>query len=130
LHHYTQPAGCATNEEAVVEVTREVVLEAPLEEVWETLTDPAELSEWFANDVELELEPGGDGVFRWDDGEERRAVVEDVDPLRRFAFTWEDGRVSIELDEVEGGTRVLVTETAGAGWSTALSLRALAFAHA
>jgi uncharacterized protein YndB with AHSA1/START domain len=122
--------GCATKE-AVVEVTREVVLEAPLEEVWETLTDPAELAEWFANDVELELEPGGDGVFRWDDGEERRAVVEEVDPLRRFTFTWEeDGLVSIELDEVEGGTRVLVTETAGAGWSTALSLRALAFAHA
>ena len=60
-----------------MEVTREVVLEAPLEEVWDALTDPAELAEWFANDVELELEPGGDGVFRWDDGEERHAVVED-----------------------------------------------------
>jgi uncharacterized protein YndB with AHSA1/START domain len=129
LHHYTQPIGCATKE-AIVEVTREVVLEAPLDEVWETLTDPDELSEWFANDVELELEPGGDGIFRWDDGEERHAVVEEVDSLRRFAFTWEDGRVSIELDEIDGGTRVLVTETAGAGWSMALSLRALAFAHA
>ena len=114
-----------------MEVTREVVLEAPLDEVWDALTDPAELAEWFANDVELELEPGGDGIFRWDDGEERHAVVEEVDRLRRFTFTWEeDGRVSIELNEVEGGTRVLVTETAGAGWSTALSLRALAFAHA
>ena len=113
-----------------MEVRREVVLEAPLEEVWDALTDPVELAEWFANDVELDLEPGGDGVFRWDDGEERRAVVEEVDPLRRFAFTWDDGHVSIELDEVDGGTRVLVTETAGAGWSAALSLRALAFAHA
>ena len=45
-------------------------------------------------------------MFRWDDGEERHAVVEEVEPLRRFAFTWEDGRVSIELDEVDGGTRV------------------------
>jgi uncharacterized protein YndB with AHSA1/START domain len=104
----------------VVEVTREVVLEAPVEEVWEALTDPEQLEEWFANDVELDLEPGGDGVFRWDDGEERHAVVEEDD----------EGRVEIELEEVEGGTRLLVTETAGAGWSTALSLRALAFAHA
>ena len=119
-----------------MEVTREVVLEAPVEEVWDALTDPEQLEEWFANDVELDLERGGDGVFRWDDGEERHAVVEEVVPERRFTFTWDDkGRVEIELEEVEGGTRVLVTETAGAGWSTALSLRALAlralaFAHA
>ena len=108
-----------------MEVTREVVLEAPLEEVWSALTEPERLEEWFANDVELELEPGGEGVFRWDDGEERHAVVEEVDRERRFAFTWDEGHVSIELDEVDGGTRVVVTETAGAGWSTALSLRAL-----
>jgi uncharacterized protein YndB with AHSA1/START domain len=115
--------------EAVVEVTREVVLEAPLEEVWDALTDPEQLEEWFANDVELELEPGGDGVFRWDDGEERRVVVEEVEPGRRFAYSWDDGRVAIELEEVDAGTRVLVTETGETGWSTALALRALAFTH-
>ena len=114
-----------------MEVMREVVLDAPVEEVWSALTDPERLEEWFANDVELELEPGGEGTFRWDDGEERHAVVEEVDPERRFTFTWDDeGRVEIELEEIDGGTRVLVTETAGAGWSTALSLRALAYAHA
>ncbi|MGZ8698157.1 MAG: SRPBCC family protein [Gaiellaceae bacterium] len=111
-------------------VTREVVLEAPVEEVWAALTEPELLEEWFANEVEIELEPGGDGVFRWDDGDERHAVIEEVDPKRRLAFSWDDGRVEIELEEVDGGTRVLVTETAGAGWATALSLRALAFAHA
>ena len=113
-----------------MEVTREVVLEAPVEEVWEALTDPEQLEEWFANDVELELEPGGDGIFRWDDGEERHAVVEEVEPERRFTFTWDERP---RRDRARGGrrrTRVVVTETAGAGWSTALSLRALAFAHA
>src|SRR5688572_14443486 len=89
-----QPVGCITirnlrvaREESVVEVTREVVLDAPVEEVWSALTEPERLEEWFANDVELELEPGGEGTFRWDDGEERHAVVEEVDPERRFAFT-------------------------------------------
>ena len=77
-----------------MEVTREVVLEAPVEEVWSALTEPERLAEWFANDVELELEPGGEGVFRWDDGEERHAVVEEVEPERRFAFTWDESRVS------------------------------------
>ena len=37
-----------------MEVTREVVLEAPLDEVWDALTDPEQLEEWFANDVELD----------------------------------------------------------------------------
>ena len=107
------------------QVTREIVLEAPVEEVWSALTEPERLEEWFANDVELELEPGGEGTFRWDDGEERHAVVEEVDPERRFAFTWDESHVSIELDEVEGGTRVTVTETVDAGWGTALTLQAL-----
>ena len=84
------------------------------------------LEEWFAHDVELDLEPGGEGVFRWDDGDERHAVVEEVEPERRFAFTWGDSRVCIELDAVEDGTRVLVTETLGAGWGTALAIQALA----
>ena len=34
-----------------MEVTREIVLPAAPDEVWEALTDPERLSEWFANDV-------------------------------------------------------------------------------
>jgi uncharacterized protein YndB with AHSA1/START domain len=114
-----------------MQVTREIELPAPPAEVWEALTDPRRLEEWFATEVELDPAPGGHGLFRWADGEERHAIVEEVDPERRFTFAWDDeGRVEIELEEVDGGTRVLVTETAGAGWSTALSLRALAFAIA
>jgi uncharacterized protein YndB with AHSA1/START domain len=111
-----------------VEVTREVELDAPREEVWEALTDADELAEWFANDVELDPEPGGEGVFRWDDGDERHAVVEEVVPLERFAFTWEDGRVVIELEEIPCGTRVTVVESPTAEWSTALELRAFSLA--
>src|SRR5215213_6731409 len=87
--HYLQPAGCA--KEADVEVTREVVLEAPLEEVWDALTDPDRLEEWFSAD-----------------GEERELVIEEVETKRRVAYTWDDGSVAIELEEVERGTRVVV----------------------
>jgi len=111
-----------------VTVTRELELEAPREEVWEALTDPAELSEWFANDVELEPQPGGEGIFRWDDGDERHAVVEEVVPFERFAFTWDESRVVIELEEIPFGTRVTVVESPTAGWSSALELRAWALA--
>ena len=118
----------------VMEVRREIVVDAPLEEVWEALTDPDELGEWFANEVELDLQPGGEGVFRWGDGSERRAVVEEVDPERSFAFWWwreddEASRVAISLDPLPLGTRVVVTETGPAEWASAVQMR-FAFAHA
>src|SRR5215211_467726 len=99
-----------------VEITRELVLPAPADEVWEALTDPEHMMEWFANDVELDLRTGGLGVFRWDNGEIRTAVVEEVDAPRRFGFRWTDvdeaeSDVLFELDEVADGTRVTVHET-------------------
>ena len=111
-----------------MEVTREVVLEAPVEEVWEALTDPEQLEEWFANDVELDLRPGGGASFRWSNGEERHATVTEVEPERRLAFDWEDeGTVEFTLDDDVDGTRLVVVESSPA-WSTALELQASAFA--
>ena len=54
-------------------IRREIVLPAPREEVWEALTDPERLEDWFANEVELDLRPGGGATFRWGNGEERHA---------------------------------------------------------
>jgi uncharacterized protein YndB with AHSA1/START domain len=117
-----------------MEVEREIVVPAPAEEVWAALTEAERLEEWFANEVELDPTEGGEGRFRWDDGDERRAVVVEAVPERRFVFDWDESpgstsRVAIELEPVEDGTRVRVTETLGAGWGTALALRALALAH-
>ena len=105
------------------------------EEVWEELTDPARLEEWFATEVELDLDEG-EGHFRWENGEERHAVVETVEEGRRLGYTWidEEGRetqVDFTIEEVEEGTRVVVTETAPvAEWGTALELRACALVAA
>jgi len=123
-----------------MQVTREVLLPDPAEDVWRALTEAERLSEWFANDVELDAVPGGTGRFDWSNGEAREARVEIADEGRLFVFTWgtaPDGddasRVEIELEPAEdGGTRVRVTETAlglraALGeWSVALSVLALA----
>jgi uncharacterized protein YndB with AHSA1/START domain len=119
-------------------VRREVMFASPLEEVWQALTRPERLSEWFANEVELDLRPGGSGTFRWDDGSVRHAVVEEVEDERRFAFRWSDeeggeSRVDLELQDAPDGTRLTVTETAitdvqasalAGEWSWGLSLLA------
>ncbi len=109
-----------------MEIEREIVLPVPVEEAWDALTDPGRLEEWFANDVELEVVPGGRGVFRWADGEVRHAVVETVEEAERLVLRWEDdGLVELELDEHPDGTRVHVRETAP-DWGVALELHASA----
>jgi uncharacterized protein YndB with AHSA1/START domain len=116
-----------------MKVTRELVLPAAPDEVWEALTDPERLQEWFANEVEWD---GDELVYRWDDGDERRARIEIADEPRRLGFRWrgpggDETRVDFELEEDEEGTRLTVVETDGsAGWAAALELRALAFARA
>jgi uncharacterized protein YndB with AHSA1/START domain len=109
-----------------MEVTRSIVLPVPRDEAWEALTEPEQLERWFANDVELDATPGGEGVFRWENGESRRAVVDEIADGERLVLRWEDdGRVELELSDVPAGTRVLVRETAPE-WSVALELQACA----
>jgi uncharacterized protein YndB with AHSA1/START domain len=96
-----------------VEVTRVVVLDAPVEEVWSALTEPERLEEWFS-----------------EDGEERDLAIVEVEPGRRVSYTWDDGNVAIELEEVETGTRVVVTETGEPGWNAVFALRSLAYTYA
>src|SRR3982751_1849848 len=113
-----------------MDVTRELVLPAPPEEVWEALTDPERLKEWFANDVEWD---GGQLGYRWDEGDGRRPRIGVADEPRRLGFRWrgpegDETRVDFELEETEDGTLLTVIEGAGAGWAAALGLRALAFA--
>ena len=113
-----------------MEVVREIVFPSSPDEVWEALTEPDQLEEWFANDVELDPRPGGAGVFRWNDGEERHATVVVAEPGERLVLDWdEEGEVEFTLEEVEDGTRLLVRETSPE-WSTALELRAHALALA
>ena len=106
-------------------VRREVILEAPREEVWHALTRPERLREWFANEVELDVRPGGEGTFRWGDGSLRRASVDAVEEERRLAFTWRDEsngdgaetHVELALEDAPDGTRLTVVEslTSGSG---------------
>ena len=109
-----------------MEITREIELDAPREEVWAALTEAERLEEWFANNVELDARPGGEGVFRWDNGEERRAVVEEIDEERRLALRWEDddGLVELELEDTPDGT-VLVVRESSPDFGIALEARAL-----
>ena len=106
-------------------IRREIVLPAPREDVWEALTEPERLADWFANDVDLDLRPGGGASFRWSNGETRTATVTEVEPERRLAFEWDDegAQVAFTLDDDDEGTRLTVVETSPE-WTAALDLQA------
>jgi uncharacterized protein YndB with AHSA1/START domain len=117
-------------------IIKEIVLPASRDEVWEALTDPDRLEDWFANTVELDLRPGGGASFGWGNGEERHATFTEVEPGRRLAFDWDEagsggeggGEVEFTLDDDAGGTRLTVIESSPA-WSTAIEFQASALAR-
>lgn len=98
-----------------LEVRRETTVEASPVEVWEALTDPDRLSEWLAEDAELDPVEGGELRLTFEDGE-RAGRVESVEEERRLAFTWErpeygESRVEFTVEAVPAGTRVIVVES-------------------
>jgi uncharacterized protein YndB with AHSA1/START domain len=113
--------------EASVDVERELFLESPVDEVWEALTDPDQLASWFATEVDLDPTPGGHASFRWENGETRNAIVEQIEPERLLVLRWLDdgGVVWLELEEADQGTTLRVLETSPE-FGAALELRALA----
>jgi uncharacterized protein YndB with AHSA1/START domain len=97
-------------------VQRELWLEASVREVWEAVTADG----WLAEELELELWPGGEAWFRCADGVRAGWVEEALVPAEsaseaRLAFWWalDDepaSRVELTIEERAEGTRVRVIE--------------------
>jgi uncharacterized protein YndB with AHSA1/START domain len=68
-------------------IEREILIEAPAEVVWRTITEPAQMSHWFADRVDLVVEPGAHGYMEFGD-QGGPVVVETVDPPTYFSFRW------------------------------------------
>ena len=69
-------------------IEREILIQAPVDVVWEVVTEPGHISGWFSDSVELDLRPGGRAVFHWDGHGLVHGRVERVDPPHFFSFRW------------------------------------------
>ncbi len=124
----------------VVQVERSVQLDAPVEDVWRSLSHLRELGDWLGLDIEGDpdrpLEPGHAARAVEPDGSVRHLLVSVVDDHQRVAWHWwrDDGELSAVQITVEpasagspgSGSVVRVTETlalagAGAGGRVALA---------
>jgi uncharacterized protein YndB with AHSA1/START domain len=97
-------------------IEREIVIDAPVDVVWRTITEPDQISQWFADKVELEVAPGEHGYMGFGD-QGGPVVVEAVEPPSRFSFRWNHP----PGDDPAAGNSLLVEFTlAGEGDQTRL----------
>lgn len=87
-------------------IEREVLIEAPIEVVWHTITEPDQMSQWFADRVELVIEAGAHGYLGFGD-QGGPVVIETVDPPAHFSFRWNHPRG----EEPNAGNSMLVEFT-------------------
>ena len=107
-------------------IEREVVIDAPVNRVWQLVTEAEHLGRWFGDaGGEVDLRPGGAMELRWTEYGSSRGRIEAVEPPRLFAFRWApfkdpggadptDGnstRVEFTLSEEGQGTRLRVVES-------------------
>ena len=111
-------------------IVKEIVLKAPLSRVWKAISDAREFGEWFKVDMSGQtFRPGepvhGKTTYPGYEGMPFEMVVAQVEPERLFSFRWhpydidpnDDNPdepmtlVEFELKEVEGGTKLTVTES-------------------
>lgn len=103
-------------------IRREVMIDAPIERVWEALTTAEHLSKWFGDSAEIDLRPGGRARIGWSEfSHSVDCIVENVERPHRFSFRWEalsetpveevSTLVEFILEAVGNGTKLSMVES-------------------
>jgi len=104
-----------------VAVERSVLIEAPRPRVWQAITDPTQLEQWYAPGCAWEipdLQEGATVKFHNTDTDIQLATIEALDPLKEFTLRWQLDPAhpgitllnSFLLEEADGSTRVTVSQ--------------------
>lgn len=117
-------------------IHREIHIDAPLDVVFQVVSDPTHVARWWPDEAHYRAVPGGKGeiVFRSPNGEQVETFeVVDVVPPRLFSFRWTQPPgipatagnsflVVFELSAEATGTRLRMTESGflERGWETAV----------
>ena len=110
-------------------IEREIRVEASPDVVYEVISSPEHLREWWPDDAELEAKPGAVGSVSFGTSPDVDVValtVVEADPPRRFSFRWDyDGEVPtaensllVTFDLVPAGSGTLL-RFAETGWDEA-----------
>ena len=92
-------------------VTRTAVLDAPIERVWQAITEGDALAAWLDSSVDIDVRPGGVGRVG-----SRSVLVTEVDDGRHLSMLWWDEAdgvvtsVDFTISPLVTGTEFTVTE--------------------
>ncbi len=113
-------------------IEREIHIEAAPEVVYEVISTPEHMRQWWPDEADLDPVPGAAGVISFGDTDQPIAVVE-ADPPQRFAFRWvaDEGEaltstrsllVTFDLIPAGSGTLLRFSETGfrEKGWEAAV----------
>jgi uncharacterized protein YndB with AHSA1/START domain len=81
-------------------VEREIRIDAPIDVVWSVVTEPEQITQWFSDSADIELQPGAEGTLtlrgsrkgsRSNEQPEKvvNLRIERVEPPRYFSFRWD-----------------------------------------
>jgi uncharacterized protein YndB with AHSA1/START domain len=115
-------------------LNREVLIEATPEVVYDVVSRPEHIRQWWSDDASLGTGPGAVGELVWGEREQvAPLLVVEADPPRRFSFRWtapvgEDPAsprallVTFDLEPSAGGTILRLTESGfrERGWEGAV----------
>ena len=101
------------------QIEKEIVIEAPIDDVWRVVTEPDHIKRWFAKECELD---GTAGRVSFESGQTYYLHVEAFEPPHRFAYRWLEERgatarpnnsmlVEFTLQAERGHTRLRVVES-------------------
>ena len=70
-------------------IEQDVLIAAPIERVWDLVTDAEHVGRWFGDaGAEIDLRPGGALEVVWNENPTVHGRVEAVEAPRRFAYRW------------------------------------------
>jgi uncharacterized protein YndB with AHSA1/START domain len=106
-------------------ITREIIIKASKERVYNAITDPEQIVLWFPNTIEGTLNVGDRPIFGFGEHGKNQIYVEATKPYDYFAYRWIPGSnhfegdvltkpntlVEFRLEESNGVTKITMTES-------------------
>lgn len=103
-------------------IEREISIQAPIATVWEVITKPEYISQWFGSQVEIDVRRGGKGKLIWGEDFEAPLEIVAVEKPHLFSFLWvapdeetkptnQQTLVEFRLTEDGAETKVCFTES-------------------
>jgi uncharacterized protein YndB with AHSA1/START domain len=81
-------------------IEREILINAPVERVYEAITDPTKIISWFPDAVEGALAVGESPIFTFEGHGKAQLYIEAAKPHEYFAYRWVPGARSHFVGDV------------------------------